>query len=56
MVHAMEFKDGRALSYNNHYLRCERFVHEQEEGKNIYLRVRILSLAGTGQPLCQSSG
>jgi carotenoid cleavage dioxygenase-like enzyme len=39
-VHATQFKDGRAHSYANHYLRCDRFVHEREAGQNIYVRVR----------------
>lgn len=43
MVHAVVLRDGKAQSYANHWLRCDRFLHEQKAGSNIYLRVGDLA-------------
>ena len=42
MVHALHFQDGKAQSYSNHWIRCDRFVEEQEKGSNVYMRVRLM--------------
>eukprot|EP00892_Ulva_mutabilis_P006059 jgi/Ulvmu1/3825/UM018_0036.1 len=39
MLHGVRFENGQALSYCNHWLRCPRFVHEKEQGENIYIRI-----------------
>jgi carotenoid 9,10(9',10')-cleavage dioxygenase 1 len=39
MVHAVLFRNGRAQSYANHWLRCDRFLDELRAGENIYLRI-----------------
>jgi carotenoid cleavage dioxygenase-like enzyme len=45
MVHAVHFGEGKAKSYSNHWIRCDRFVEEREAGSNVYMRVRLLILS-----------
>lgn len=40
MIHAVSFANGHAEAYCNHYLRCDRYVHERAAQQNIYIRVR----------------
>lgn len=40
MIHAVSFSHGAAEAYCNHYLRCDRYVHERTAQQNIYIRVR----------------
>lgn len=42
MVHAVHFGEGKAKSYSNHWIRCDRFVEERDAGSNVYMRVRVL--------------
>lgn len=45
MIHCVQFKEGAATAYCNHWVRCERFENERKAGHNIYIRVRPLCAA-----------
>ena len=41
MIHAVRFADGKALSYQNHWLRTPRFLVEQQSGHDGSGRVHV---------------
>ena len=40
MVHTVNFADGKAKSYCNHWIRCKRFLYEKAASFNLFPRVR----------------
>ena len=48
MVHAVYFAGGRALSYQNHWLRAPRFLLERAAGTPLWPRVRLRFFRITG--------